>query len=435
MKKVLIITYYWPPGAGAGVLRWLKFTRYLEARGWNSIVYTPENPEAQGTDHSLEKDILPGVKVIKRPITEPYRIYKVITGRSQNERIQSGFLSEKERDSITEKLSVWIRGNFFIPDARRLWVRPSVNYLSRWLRSNPVDAVVSTGPPHSMHLIGMQLKQRLGIPWLADFRDPWTQIDFYDKLMLCKWADRKNQRLEKRVLAKADKVITVSEDCARGLEMISGRKVEVVSNGYDPEDFINLPGTDHGSFSIIHLGSANADRNPVTLFRALRELIEESGVFRQKLRIIFTGKTDFSIKESILEHGLSEYASFEPPIPYRDALARASRAAVLLLPLNNTKNVSGITTGKLFDYLALKKPVLCIGPPGGNAAEIIRRTNSGYTADFGDHKACKKILLEFFEIFRKRESWPVKEEMIREYDRRALTDRVAGLLDCISKKT
>ncbi len=433
MKKVLIITYYWPPGTGAGVLRWLKLSKYLGDSGWESIVYTPENPEAQGTDHSLEKDIAGSTTVLRRPIKEPYGIYKMLTGRRKSERIQSGFLSEDKRGGFTEKLSVWIRGNLFIPDARRLWVRPSVKYLSGWLEKNPVDAIVSTGPPHSMHLIAMKLKESLGIPWLADFRDPWTQIDFYDKLMLGKRADSKHKELEKKVLSRADKLVTVSENCARGLEKIGGRTTEIVTNGFDPEDFRDLPGTDYGRFIIMHLGSMNADRNPAVLFRVLSDLVKENSFFRDNLRIVFTGKTDFTVKESAVKYGLSDYVRFDPPLPYREALRKAARSAVLLLPLNNTKNVKGITTGKLFDYIALKRPVLCIGPPDGDAARIIGKTNSGLTAGFEDYEVCREILLKFSENFKKRKTWPVNEDMLAQYDRRALSTRIAGLLNQISR--
>ncbi len=159
MKRVLILTYYWPPSGGAGVQRWLKFVKYLREFGWEPIVYTAENPEAPADDDSLEKDIPQNLTILKTPIWEPYDLYKKFTGQASNDRVNAGFLHEKEKPAWSEKLSVWIRGNFFIPDARRFWIKPSIRFLQRYLKTCPVDAIVSTGPPHTMHMIGMGLKK------------------------------------------------------------------------------------------------------------------------------------------------------------------------------------------------------------------------------------------------------------------------------------
>ena len=191
MNRVLIISYYWPPSGGAGVQRWLKFSKYLRDFGWEPVIYTPENPESPDVDKSLLKDIPPGIEVIKKQIWEPYDAYKRFIGQKKDEKIQAGFLSEKKRNPLFENISVWIRGNFFIPDARRFWIKPSIRFLIKYLAAHPVNAIVSTGPPHSMHLIALGLKKKLNIPWLADFRDPWTTIDFYHQLHLTRQADKK----------------------------------------------------------------------------------------------------------------------------------------------------------------------------------------------------------------------------------------------------
>ncbi|NTW26696.1 MAG: glycosyltransferase family 4 protein, partial [Lentimicrobium sp.] len=187
-RRVLIISYYWPPSGGAGVQRWLKFVKYLRESGWEPVVYVPENPEYPAIDESLAKDIPDGIEIIKTPIWEPYSFYKKLIGAGKGERINAGFLSEKKRPGLTEQFSIWLRGNFFIPDARKFWIRPSISFLTRYLEKHPVDAIVSTGPPHSMHMIALGVKKRTGLPWLADFRDPWTNIDFYHELMLTTWA-------------------------------------------------------------------------------------------------------------------------------------------------------------------------------------------------------------------------------------------------------
>ncbi len=218
MKKVLIITYYWPPSGGAGVQRWLKFTKYLREYGWEPIIYTPENPESPNNDSSLEKDIPKNLTVLKTKIWEPYNFYKIFIGQKKDQKVNAAFLTESKKPKKFEKIAVWIRGNFFIPDARKFWVKPSIQYLTTYLKDNPVDAVISTGPPHSMHLIAQGLKKKLNIPWMADFRDPWTNIDFYSKLMLTSFADHKHKRLELGVLNDADVVTCVGQTWLDELE-------------------------------------------------------------------------------------------------------------------------------------------------------------------------------------------------------------------------
>jgi hypothetical protein len=209
MKRLLIITYYWPPSGGAGVQRWLKFVKYLRNFGWEPVIYTPSNGEIPVEDLTLFKDIPPGIEVLTLPIWEPYDLYKKFIGQKKGEKINTGFLTERKKPRLTEKIAVWLRGNFFIPDARKFWVKPSIKYLTEYLVNQPVDAMVSTGPPHSMHLIAMGLHQKFKTPWLADFRDPWTNIDFYADLMLTKSADALHHRLELAVLHSATKVVSI----------------------------------------------------------------------------------------------------------------------------------------------------------------------------------------------------------------------------------
>ncbi len=431
MKTVLIITYYWPPGAGAGVFRWLKFCKYLSQFGWKPVVYTPSNPETPVVDESLIEDIPETVEVIKRPIREPYSLYKLLTGKKQSEKVQTGFLSESTGPGAGEKVATWIRGNLFVPDARKFWVKPSVRFLSKWLENSRVDAMVSTGPPHSMHLIALGLKEQTGLPWLADFRDPWTQIDFYDKLMLSKRADRKQRMLEQKVLRSADQLVAVSMHTASGLEDICNRQVTVVTNGYDPDDFTDLPAYKQNKFILTHLGAMNADRNPGILWKALSELVQHNSALRKQLVINLIGKTDISVKFDIEENGLTENTNFISQLPHKMALRKASQSAMLLLPLNNTPNVLGIAPGKLYEYLALKRPILCFGPPEGDAANIILATKSGYIVDFNDIERCKQMLQDCMHK-HKNNQLHVKQRDISPFSRIALTKEIANILDQIS---
>ena len=430
LKKVLIITYYWPPTGGSGVQRWLKMSKYFKKNGWEPVVYTPANPEGGALDMSLMKDVPQDLKVIKRKILEPFELYKKLTGRKKGEMIGTGFLSEKETPSFAEKLSVWVRGNFFIPDARMLWVKPSYRFLKRYLKSNPVDLVVSTGPPHSMHLIALKLKEKLNIPWVADFRDPWTGIDFYDQLMLTHWADKRHHRLEQRVLKTADRVVTVNWNLADDLEKIGNRKADVVTNGYDEDDYRFIDKTTlDGNFSICHLGSMNKDRNHEIFWKTLGSLVNENEGFKRKLSVKLIGATDITARNMIKAYGLEKYVEMVKFMEHENALKTAAKAQLLYLPLNNTPNAMGITPTKLFEYLALKRPVLCIGPEQGDAAKIINETGCGVVAGFENGNKLRESLLDYFTQYESNGFITVDSGKIEQYSRRVLANKMSTIFN------
>jgi glycosyltransferase involved in cell wall biosynthesis len=428
MKRVLIITYYWPPSGGAGVQRWLKFVKYLRGYGWEPVVFTPENPEFPESDPSLFRDVPENLEVIKRPIWEPYNAYKRFLGQKKEEKIQTGFLSVRKKNPLAENVSVWIRGNLFIPDARRFWIRPSVRFLLDYLVTHPVDAIVSTGPPHSMHLIALGIKERMNLPWLADFRDPWTGIDFYHLLKLTRWADRKHHRLERSVLSRADRISVVSWNWANDLNELWPRSYEVITNGFDPDDF-SIGKTDvTPAFELTHIGSLNKDRNPEFLWEVIADLCNENPDFNRDLRLRFIGKCDISLFQSLEEHGLLSRTDRIDYMPHDEVLRASASSQVLLLLLNNTPNVMGIVPGKLFEYLATRRPILCIGIPGGDSARIIRETKAGATCNFGDRSGLKEKLLSLYSDFKYGLLQDQKGD-IDAYSRKGLTGRIAQLLD------
>jgi glycosyltransferase involved in cell wall biosynthesis len=428
MKRVLIITYYWPPSGGAGVQRWLKFTKYLRGFGWEPVIYTPENPEFPDADESLFKDIPEGIEVIKTPIWEPYDAYKRFIGQKKEEKIQAGFLSVKKKNPVIENISVWIRGNFFIPDARKFWIKPSVRFLLKYLSAHPVDAMVSTGPPHSMHLIAMGLKKKLDIPWLADFRDPWTGIDFYHQLKLTKPADKKHHRLEKTVLSVAGRVTVVSWNWALDLNKLFPRRYDVITNGFDPDDF-NFAGKNTSeTFELTHIGSLNKDRNPELLWEVLAEICYENKGFRADLRLRFIGKCDVSLFQDLEKYGLSSLAEKIEYMPHAEVLKESAGSQVLLLLLNNTPNVMGIVPGKIFEYLATRRPILCIGPTDGDSARILRESRAGMTCGFDDRTAIKNALLELYDRY-KHNTLQNQAGEIDSFSRKGLTGKIASLLD------
>ncbi|MFN8351852.1 MAG: glycosyl transferase family 1 [Flavobacteriales bacterium] len=372
MKRVLIITYYWPPNGGAGVQRWLKMAKYLPANGWQPVVYTPENPEVITPDEALAREVPAEAEVIRRPITEPYSWYKRLTGRKVDEKVHLGFLKEQHKQSWREDLAVWVRGNAFIPDARVWWVRPSLRFLERYLRTHPVDAVVSTGPPHSMHLIALGLKRRFPqLRWIADWRDPWTNIDFYRELKLTAWADRKHHRLERAVVATADVNVAVGWTMAAELDAIGSHRTEVITNGADPADLPVPPEPVDEAYSLVHVGSMTATRDVPQVWKALAAIGAQDPAFREKLRIRFVGPVDGGVLASIADAGLQDKVERLGSVGHERAMREMQRARVLLLSVNDTPNAKGVITSKVFEYLALGRPVLAVGPPDGDVARVL----------------------------------------------------------------
>lgn len=400
MKKVLIITYYWPPSGGGGVMRWLKMSKFLPELGWQPIVYTPEKPDPSVIDESLLKEIHPEIIELKTPIWEPYDFYRKLTGKKSGTKFKAGYISEASEGNWKSRLSVFIRGNFLIPDPRKFWIKPSIKYLSKYLKENPVDLIISTGPPHSMHLIALGLKAKFDIPWIADFRDPWTDIDFYHKLKLTGWADKKHRRLEKKVLAKANHVVTVSPGCAIDLEKIAHRKIEVIYNGFDPTDYnFEKPEPDK-NFTISHFGAFNKDRNPVSLWRAMKEISETNPEFKKLLRIQLIGQTDESIIDDIKKNNLTENLILIDHLPHKEGLVQLSKSQILLLPLNDAPNVKGILPGKMYEYMALRRPILALGPTDADYAKILEETNSGNPLNFDDLQGIKTAIQNYFQLFK-----------------------------------
>jgi glycosyltransferase involved in cell wall biosynthesis len=429
MKRVLIITYYWPPAGGGGVMRWLKMAKYLPEYGWQPVIYTPENPDPSVIDESLLAEVPAEAEVISTPIWEPYDLFRKLTGKSKESRFKSGYISEASRGSLKERVAVFIRGNLLIPDPRVFWVKPSVRFLRKYLAEHPVDLIISTGPPHSMHLIALKLKRYVKVPWLADFRDPWTGIDFYHRLKLTGLADRMHHRLEKRVLTSAGVVTVVSPGMKRSLEALAGREVHVVYNGFDPADFegpchpAELAENESSRFIISHFGAFNRDRNPSALWTALERLVSEIPTFGEKLKIRLIGQTDETILREIRGRGLGEQLEVLPHLEHREGLRLLGNSAVLLLPLNDSPNAMEILPGKMYEYMALGRPILAIGPEDSDCQEILTRAGAGSYHPFGDVEGIKSALEKEFRRWQKGEAAEPPKE-IEKFSRRYLAGEI-----------
>ena len=416
--KVLIITYYWPPAGGSGVQRWLKFVKYLPDFGIEPIVFTADNVNYPIKDESLHQEIPDNVEVLKLPIWEPN---KIIGGSSK--KTSAGFLDQNP--SFFGKIVQYIRANYFIPDARKFWIKPAIKFLLAYLRDNPVDAIISTGPPHSLHLIGLGIKERLSIKWVADFRDPWTEIDYFHQLPLTGKSIRKHHQLEEMVVKNADATLVIGKTMAQNFAKYS-RNVHVISNGYDSRVETEERSLDP-KFSIVHIGMMNADRNHQILWESLSELTDENAEFSADLSIKLIGKMANEVEASIKNYELDAHAEIINYMDHEKVLAYQRKAQVLLLSVNNVPSAKGIVTGKIFEYLQAKRPILAIGPIDGDLADILNRSNAGVVVDFYDKKELKDNILDFYKRY-KTGTLTVNYSEITPYHRKNITKELVAVI-------
>jgi glycosyltransferase involved in cell wall biosynthesis len=414
---VLIITYYWPAAGGSGVQRWLKFVKYLQDFGIEPIVYTVNNANYEVVDDSLENEIPKGITVLKQPIFEPNNFIK-------NKKVATARVSSKP--SFIQKTLQYIRGNFFIPDARKYWVKPSVNYLKTYLKENPVDVVITTGPPHSMHLIGMKLKQQIGIKWIADFRDPMSNLFYNNELLLTAKSKNKLQKLEKEILTTADKVITVSNQIAEEFKK-SGVGVEVISNGYDDEVLVGENVVLDTKFTLSHIGLLPTQSNPKVLWRVLQELVVENESFASDLQVNLVGNVSGKVLEDVSKFGLDKYLNLTKYVPHTKAIALQKQSQVLLLLIPQVVGAKGIVTGKIFEYLVSNRPILAIAPTDSDVSTIISDTKTGTVICFEDIVQLKTTIIELYKEF-KEGNLKVEPKNIEKYHRKKLTEKLAQII-------
>lgn len=429
MKRVLIITYYWPPAGGPGVQRWLKFVKYFRDFGIESIVYVPENPNYPLVDENFSSEIPSDIEIIKQPITEPYRFANLFS-KKKTKQISSGIISKKDVSAM-EKLMLYIRGNFFIPDARVGWVKPSVKFLSKYIAENPVDVVITTGPPHSLHLIGLELKKELNLKWIADFRDPWTTIHYHKSLRLNKVSEKKHKSLEASVLKSADAITVTSPTTKKEFEMITEKPIEVITNGYDV--LIETSFEIDTKFSISHIGSLLSERNPQVLWKVLAEICNENNDFKNDLVLKFAGAVSEEVKKSIHDFELNENSIFLGYVSHSEAIKLQNESQVLLLVEINSSETRAIIPGKLFEYLAAKRPIIALGPKESDIEGILDETNAGNFFSYWDDKELKAEILQLYGQF-KSGYLQVDSEEIEKFSRRELTKNMAALIKTVDTR-
>ncbi|WP_413998866.1 glycosyltransferase family 4 protein [Flavobacterium sp. W1B] len=424
-KKILIITYYWPPAGGPGVQRWLKFVKYLPDFGIQPIVYIPENPTYPIVDKNLVEEVSEKAIILKHKIFEPYQLASFFS-KSKTKKISSGIMPNKKKQSFLDKMFLWIRGNLFIPDARVFWVKPSVSYLEKYIVENSIDTIVTSGPPHSLHLIGLELKQRLDLKWFADFRDPWTTIGYHKSLRLSNFADKKHKALEHQVLNSADTIIVTSKTTKTEFEAITNKPIAVITNGYDVEKVEKQ--TLDTKFSLAHIGSFLSERNPMILWESLVELIAEIPGFKSDLEIKLIGAVSQEVLETIAKFGLDPYLNSLGYVSHAEAVAHQRKSQVLLLIEINSEDTKSIIPGKLFEYMVSNRPIVAIGPKGSDFAEIITNTNTGVFFDYSEKMKLKSVILDYYNQFLegRLQSNGVG---LQKYSRRNLTQELVQLIN------
>ena len=434
MKRVLIISYYWPPTGGSGVQRWVKFAKYLPSEGWQPVIYTPENPEQLAVDESLAAEVPEDAEIVKTRIIEPYELYKRVLRRSghSKEAVEVNPVNAQNK-SLLQKAAMWIRGNLFRPDPRCLWIGPSVRFLKKYLAEHPVDLIVSTGPPQSMHMIGLRLSRETGLPWIADFRDPWTKIFYFKHLSMTSATEKWHSKMEKKVLDEASAVVAVSPLVQQEFQEMTDTPVELITNGFDECDFSSEQCTEaYGGaseeFIITHTGLFAADGNPTVLWDVLAEKCRTDEIFKKLLRIKLIGKTDDQILKALTDRGLEDSMINMGYQPHSVAVEQQRQASLLILPLRKEPEYKAVLPGKLFEYLASQRPILGIGQPDGAMAMIVNETRTGTVIDWEDRKGLTQYIEQCWERHLEGRLSTEGADLSR-FTRRSLTRRMAGLFD------
>ena len=432
LKKVLVITYYWPPSGGGGVQRWLKFIKYLPDFGWEPIVFTPENPDFSLQDNTLQKDVSPDLEVIRFPIWEPFGVYKKLF-KSSGKTVKQGIVIEKSKLTFGDRISIWIRANLFIPDPRVFWVKPSAKFLESVIHDNDIGLVITTGPPHSMHLIGKRLKKTTGVKWIADFRDPWSDWDVLEKMKISSLAHSVHKYLERKVMKHCDLVLTVSNRLANSfIEKQHSLNVQVVNNGVDEDDFIlPEPSSKDLKFRIVHMGLLNEIRNPTQLWRALEELCIEEDGFKEQLEVVLAGMVSDSILDQIKESKqLKQSLTYMDYLPHKEVFDQYNSASVLLLLLNQSENAKWILPGKMYEYMFTGKPILTLGDTESDVQDLLKECDAGEVFDFDDKEKIKSFLISSYQRF-KEGIRPVKSDKVSLYSRRNLTKKLSNYMTLV----
>jgi len=421
MKKVLIITYYWPPAGGSGVQRWLKFSKFLPENGWKPYIFTPDSPSFEIKDEDLLSEIHPETEVWKTPIWEPYNLKDKLLGKSRNS--NTGIIQDKT--SAKNKMINWIRGNVFVPDPKVFWVKPSIKLLTEKIKKEGITHIVSTGPPHSMHLIALGLKNKNPeLKWVADFRDPWSELDLLEEFYLTKKSKQKYRKLEKEVLENADVTLTVSESWVKSFKSLGSKNVKLITNGFDEDDF-DVRYLESNKFIIGHFGLLNHLRNPKNLWKTLNDLCDENPDFNEKLEIRLSGNIDTEVLQNITQYfHLKNKIKVLGYLSHKDVLNQYNSSSLLLLLLFNSESGKGNYPGKIFEYFAAKRSILAFGPEDSDTQRLMKKIKRGSYHSYEENNLKESII----SLFNNKEELVISDDINR-FNRKDLTKELVCLLN------
>lgn len=441
-RKVLFITYYFPPSGGAGVQRSLKFVKYLPEFGWEPIVLAPQDADYPAYDESLLKEIPKSTKIYRSKIIEPYKFYRKFTGKKPGEATDIATLTRvsKQQQKFNERFSEFIRSYIFIPDARIGWRPFAVHEGLRIIQKEGINVLFSSAPPYTCHLIGKALKNKTNLPWVCDFRDSW--VDWLSAAKRSGLPHKIECKMEHAVLKQADRILSVSPGVQEDLQsrhpnLIDDRWIHL-PNGYDSADFKNLsptPQAESTKLVVTYTGSLYGNRNPNHLLKVLGQLIAEDPSWKHDFRMIFVGRVGKPIQAQLSAEKFKGMIRIIPYVTHQESIRYLLASDLLLLIIDDAPANKGILTGKLYEYLGARKPILALAPEG-DAASLIRKLKAGFVIPPKDVVQIKNILVEIRNRWRTNQlnSNLFDEEKIKALDRKELTFRLANILNEILMK-
>tara|TARA_S200000501_G_scaffold345882_1_gene358893 strand:- start:64 stop:1353 length:1290 start_codon:yes stop_codon:yes gene_type:complete len=426
-KKILIISYYWPPAGGPGVQRWLKFAKYLPEFNISPVLFVPENANYPINDNSLKSEVSKDLEIIKLPIFELSNFFPSLESLNS---IRSGNISKNKNQSILQKVVFFVRGNFFIPDMKIFWKRNSVNFLKKYLSENNIETIITTGPPHSIHLIGLELKRKLNINWISDFRDPWVNLNYLNRFHLLPFVKEYHKKLRDKVINNSDAVIVTSKRL-KDLYSEINSSIFQVTNGYDyNKPVIKLD----KKFSISHVGSLYNERNPEFLWDIIEELSENLQGFKKDLQINLIGNNNKKIKQNLSKRVFNDCVVCFDYVEHKKAIEFMCSSQVLLMLEVDDDESSYAIPGKLFDYLNSNRPIISIGPEQSEVREILSNTGSGKFFDYKDYNSLKLYIEKLYENYVNNLSSSDNNYKIDIYNRKNLTSKLVEVIIKIGLK-
>ena len=434
LKKVLVITYYFPPSGGPGVQRVLKFVKYLPQFGWEPVVLTVENGDFPARDESLLDEIPRDIKVYRTRIFEPYRLYRKITRKPADAPTDVENIPKGDRKQpLAERLAGFIRSTFFIPDARVGWLPYAFPKALGIVRREQINAVYSSSPPYTAAVIAGLVHRRMRIPWIAGFRDPW--IGFISSPERWWLPGRIDRALEHMVYKNANRIEAawrgIILDFQQKYPSIDSLRCVHLPNGYDSEDYPAIKPLRNDRFTVVYTGSMYGRRNPQTFLHAVEELVADGKVDLSSIRLRFIGRFGAEVRAMLTETPLRDVIEIVAYQPHSESIRQIVHADALLLVVDESKESAEIVPGKVFEYLGARRPIIALTQEGA-VAGIIRETNSGFVAANHDIPAIKRAFVECYGnfLYHKNE-WQLNDEAVRKYERKEITRRLAELLDCL----